>query len=445
MTVNNNGSQKSGIKLILRALKHKNYRLFFAGQGISLIGTWMQQLAMGWLVYRLTHSAFYLGLVPFCSQLPVFGAPIAGVFADHFSKRKILVVTQFLSMIHAMILAALLFFGKIHLGWIIFLSIFIGLVNSFDIPTRQSFVYEMVDDEEDLTNAIALNSLIFNIARLIGPSIAGFLIVLTGSEFICFLINSISFLAVIFSLLAMKLTRPYKKKSASPEILEDLKDGANYAFGFIPIKTVILFTAMISMFAVPYVVLMPIFAKDILHGDSRTLGFLTGCIGLGALIGAIFLASQKNARKFDNITVFAACVFACGLIGFSFSRVLWLSMLLIVLPGFGLMVQAASTNIILQTIVDDDKRGRVMSFHAMAFIGMAPFGNLLAGLTAERYGAPFTLLLCGIFSIAVMLYFLMQVPRIRELVHPIYVRKGIIPEVAQGLDTAAKFSAEIEE
>jgi MFS family permease len=445
MTTNNNGSQKNSIELILRALKHKNYRLYFAGHGTSLIGTWMQQLAMSWLVYRITGSAFYLGLVPFCSQIPVFlGAPIAGVIADHSPKRKILITTQILSMLHAFLLAVLVFFGQINLIWIIALSIFIGIINAFDIPTRQAFVYEIVDNEEDLPNAIALNSLIFNLARLIGPSIAGFLIAMTGNEYICFFINGISFFAVICSLAAMKLTRPIQKKT-SPAILKGLKDGFRYAYDFIPIRTVLIFTALISIVSVPYSVLMPIFAKDILHGDSRTLGLLTSAIGIGALVGAIFLAIQKNPRRFDNIAVFAACVFAIGVIGFSFSKVLWLSLALIVLPGFGLMVQSASTNIILQTITDDDKRGRVMSFHVMAFVGTAPFGNLLGGFVAEKIGAPHTLLLCGICSILVMTYFIFQIPRIRQLVHPIYIRKGIIPEVAQGLNAATQISAETKE
>ncbi|OQA01277.1 MAG: enterobactin exporter EntS [Planctomycetes bacterium ADurb.Bin401] len=445
MVTNSNGTQTSSIKVALRALKHRNYRLFFAGQGISLIGTWMQQLALGWLVYRLTSSAFYLGVVPFCNQLPVFlGAPVAGVFADHWSKRKILITTQICSMALALTLAGLIYFERIELMWIIIFSISIGVVNSFDIPTRQAFVYEMVDNQEDLPNAIALNSLIFNIARLIGPSLAGFLIAFTGSEKICFLINGVSYLAVILSLIGMNISH---KPIVQPvrEVLKGFKDGANYAFGFMPIRTILFFTALISIFAVPYVILMPVFAKDILHGDSSTLGLLTGCIGLGAFVGAIFLAMQKNARKFGEIVIFAACVFAVGLIGFSFSRALWLSLILIVFPGFGLMVQSASTNIILQTIVDDDKRGRVMSFHVMAFVGTAPFGNLLAGFAAERIGAPNTMFLCGILSIAVMSYFIFQIPRIRQLVHPIYVRKGIIPEVAEGLHNAAQVTAQTKE
>jgi len=445
MTTNNNGSSKNGIALILRALKHKNYRLYFAGHGTSLIGTWMQQLAMSWLVYRITGSAFYLGLVPFCSQIPVFlGSPIAGVIADHHPKRQILITTQILSMLHALLLAVLVLLGYINLIWIVALSIFIGVVNAFDISTRQAFIYEIVDNEEDLPNAIALNSLIFNLARLIGPSIAGFLIAMTGDEYICFFLNSISFLAVICSLAAMKNTRPVSKKPAS-NMLTSLREGTKYVWGFSPIRTVLLFTAFISIVAVPYSVLLPIFAKDILNGDSRTLGMLTSAIGIGALVGAIFLAIQKNPRKFDIIVVFAACVFSVGLIGFSLSEVLWLSLLLIVLPGFGLMVQSASTNIILQTITDDDMRGRVMSFHVMAFVGTAPFGNLLAGLVAEKIGAPHTLLACGVCTIIIMLMFVLQIPQLRKMVHPIYVRKGIVPEVAQGLSTATQIAAETKE
>ncbi|MEN6386400.1 MAG: MFS transporter, partial [Phycisphaerales bacterium] len=290
-------------------------------------------------------------------------------------------------------------------------------------------------------NAIALNSLIFNIARLIGPTIAGLLIALTKNEYICFFINGLSFFAVICSLAAMKINRPIQKK-ITPPILEGLKDGFKYAYDFVPIRMVLIFTALISIVSAPYTVLMPIFAKDILHGDSRTLGMLTSSIGVGALIGAVFLAVQKNQRKFDYIVVFAACVFGAGLIGFSFSRVLWLSLALVILPGFGLMVQSASTNIILQTIVDDDKRGRVMSFHVMAFVGTAPFGNLLSGVSAEKIGAPHTLVLCGVLSLMIMVFFIFQIPRIRQLVHPIYVKKGIIPEVAIGLNTATQLAAE---
>ncbi len=437
MATNNKASQqKSNLGLILRALKYRNYRLFFFGQGVSLIGTWMQQLAISWLVYRITGSAFYLGLVSFCNQIPVFlGAPIAGVFADRWPRRRIVMTTQILAMIQAFILTALVAFDSITLAWIILLSVFIGVINAFDMPTRQAFVCEMVDNEEDLPNAIALNSLIFNMARQVGPSIAGFLIALTG-EAVCFFINGVSFLAVIFSLAAMRLSRKVEAKHEGT-MLAGIKDGLAYSFGFVPIRSAFVYTAMMSLVAMPCMVLLPVFAKSILQGGPRTLGFLMGSVGVGAFIGAIFLARRKTVQGLEKVVVFAAGIFAAGVIGFSFSRILWLSLLLAVLPGFGIMVQMASINTILQTIVDDDKRGRVLSFHVMAFIGIAPFGNLLAGFVAEHLGAPHTLLLSGILSIAVMVFFARKLPHIRRMIHPIYVRKGIIPEVAVGLQTAA--------
>ena len=437
MATNNKASQqKSNLGLILRALRYRNYRLFFFGQGISLIGTWMQQLAISWLVYRITGSAFYLGLVSFCNQIPVFlGAPIAGVFADRWPRRRIVITTQVLAMIQAFILTALVAFDSITLAWIILLSVFIGVINAFDMPTRQAFVCEMVDNEEDLPNAIALNSLIFNMARQVGPSIAGFLIALTG-EAVCFFVNGVSFLAVIFSLAAMRLSRKVEAKHEGT-MLAGIKDGLAYSFGFVPIRSAFVYTAMMSLVAMPCMVLLPVFAKSILQGGPRTLGFLMGSVGVGAFIGAIFLARRKTVQGLEKVVVFAAGIFAAGVIGFSFSRILWLSLLLAVLPGFGIMVQMASINTILQTIVDDDKRGRVLSFHVMAFIGIAPFGNLLAGFVAEHLGAPHTLLLSGILSIAVMVFFARKLPHIRRMIHPIYVRKGIIPEVAVGLQTAA--------
>jgi MFS family permease len=437
MAANNNGSQqKTGLKLMLRALKHRNYRLFFVGQGTSLIGTWMQQTAVGWLVFRVTGSPFYLGLVSFCSQIPVFlGAPIGGVLADHWPRRRIIMTTQVLAMIQAFLLTAMVAFNSITLMRIILLSIFMGLINAFDMPSRQAFVYEMVDNEEDLPNAIALNSLIFNMARQVGPLIAGFMIGLAG-ETACFFLNGVSFLAVIYALAAMRLTHSDGPKH-NGTMFAGIRDGLAYSFGFVPIRSILIYTALMSLVAMPYMVLMPVFAKSILHGGPGTYGFLLWSAGIGAFIGAIFLARRKTVQGLDMVVIFSACVFAMGVIGFSFSQNLWLSLLLGALPGFGIMVQMASINTILQTIVDDDKRGRVLSLHVMAFIGTAPLGNLLAGIVAEKIGAPHTIQISGFLSIAVMLFLLKQLPSIRRLVHPIYVRKGIIPEVATGLQTAA--------
>jgi len=442
MAANNNGSQqKSNLGLMLRALKHRNYRIFFFGQGVSLIGTWMQQAAVGWLVFRVTGSPFYLGLVSCCSQIPVLlASAIAGDCADRWPRRRIVIITQVLAMIQAFLLTAMVALDGITMVRIILLSLFMGVINAFDMPTRQAFVSEMVDNEEDLPNAIALNSMIFNLARQIGPLLAGFLIGLV-SEAACFFLNGVSFLAVIYSLAAMRLTRSSGPKH-NGTMVAGIKDGLAYAFGFVPIRSILTYTAMTSLVAMPYV-LMPVFAKSILHGDSRTLGFLMGSVGLGAFIGAIYLARRKSVQGLEKVVVVAAGVFAAGTIGFSFSRNLWLSLCLVALPGFGIMVQMASINTILQTIVDDDKRGRVMSLHVTAFIGIAPLGNLLAGITAEHLGAPHTLLLSGLLSIAVIAFFARKLPHIRRLIHPIYVRKGIIPEVAAGLQTAAGVESQV--
>lgn len=437
MTANSNGSQeKTDLQLILRALKHRNYRLFFFGQGTSLIGTWMQSVALSWLIYNMTGSKFYLGLVAFCGQLPILlCSAIAGVCADRWSRIRIIMIMQILEMIQAFVLTALVFFHIITILQIILLTTIMGFINAFDMPARQAFVVEMVDDPEDLPNAIALNSLIFNMARLVGPSIAGFIIAILG-ETACFFINGLSFLAVIYSLAIMKLTHSDGPKH-NGTIVAGIKDGLKYAYDFVPLRTILTYTAIMSLIAMPYFILMPVFAKDILVGDSRTLGFLVGSIGLGAFIGAVYLARRKSVPGLEKVVVVAAGVFAAGAIGFSFSRNFWLSLILVSLPGFGIMVQLAAINTILQTIVDDDKRGRVMSLHVTAFIGMAPFGSLLTGYVAQKIGAPYTLLICGILTIAVALLFAQKLPHIRRLIHPIYVRKGIIPEVAKGLQTAA--------
>ena len=437
MATNNNGSQqKSELALMLRALKHRNYRLFFTGQGISLIGTWMQMAALGWLVYRLTGSPYYLGLVAFCGQIPVlFGSLIGGYFADRWPRRRIVITTQVLAMIQAFGLAAMVYFDAITMVRIILLSIFLGAINAIDMPTRQAFVPEMVDDDEDLPNAIALNSMIFNLARQIGPMIAGFLIGEFG-EATCFFINAVSFLAVIYSLAAMRQTRSSGVKH-NGAMLAGIKDGLRYAFGFVPIRSILLYTAMMSLVAMPYAVLMPVFAKSILRGGPQTYGSLLWSTGIGAFIGAIYLARRKNVQGLEKVVVVAAGIFAAGVIGFSFSKNLWLSLMLIALPGFGVMVQMASINTILQTIVDDNMRGRVMSLHVTAFIGTMTLSNLLAGVTAEYLGAPHTLLLSGLLSVAVTVFFARKLPHIRRIIHPIYIRKGIIPEVAAGLQTAA--------
>jgi MFS family permease len=402
-----------GLKLLLRAFKYRNYRLFFTGQGISLIGSWMQRIAMSWLVYRLTNSPFLLGLVGFTGQIPtLFLAPYAGVLSDRLNRIRIITLTQFLALIQALILSILVLTDRIEVWHIVSLSIFLGIVTAFDNPTRQAFVVEIVEDKNDLGNAIALNSFMFNSARLIGPSVAGILIAVVG-EGICFLLNAISYIAVIIALFAMKV-KPKQKTTSTKRIWEELKDGATYAFGFAPIRDLLLLLSLISLVGMPYTVLMPIFAKNILGGGPHTLGFLMAGVGCGAIGGAVFLASRKNAQGLEKIIPIASTIFGVGLITFSLSRMFLLSFILIAISGFGMMVQNVSSNTLIQTIVDDDKRGRVMSFHSMAFMGIAPFGSLLAGSLASRIGAPNTLIIGGIACLFGAIAFACQLPKMRS-------------------------------
>jgi len=414
-----------GLQLIFRALHHRNYRLFFGGQGVSLIGTWMQQIAMSWLVYRMTQSAFLLGVIGFLGQIPAFLlSPFAGVLIDRWNRHRILVGTQSLAMIQAFILAFLTLTGTIAIWHIIILALSLGFVNAFDMPTRQAFVVEMVETGEDLGNAIALNSFLFNGARLLGPSIGGILISLLG-EGVCFLLNGISFIAVIAALLAMKMTKR-EIRSKSSHVLQGIKEGFTYAFGFPPIRSLLLLLGLVSLAAMPYTVLMPVFAKNILHGGPHTLGFLLGASGVGALVGAIYLASRKSVLGLGRLIVIALNIFGIGLIAFSVSRVLSLSLLLLAFTGFGMMVQMASTNTVLQTIVEEDKRGRVMSLYTMAFMGMVPFGSLLAGTLASKIGAPGTIMISGLACILGSILFARKLPALREMVRPIYIEKEIL-------------------
>ena len=413
------------LKRMVRALRHRNYRLFFAGQGISLIGTWMQRIAMGWLVYRLTHSAFLLGLVGFTGQIPIFLlTPFAGVLADRLNRHRMLVVTQTLAMMQALALALLILTGTIAVWHIVFLSIFLGFVDALDMPVRQSFLVEMIENREDLGNAIVLNSSIVNSARLIGPSVAGILIAYVG-EGVCFLLNAISYLAVIASLLAMKIVAR-RIESPGTDIFQGVKEGFSYAFGFSPIRSVLLLISAVSLLGMPLTVLMPVFAGDILHGDSHTLGFLMGASGTGALVGAIYLASRRKILGLEKWTALACGIFGVGLIVFSQSRNFWFSLLLMLITGFGMLVQMASGNTLLQAVVDEDKRGRVMSLYTMAFRGMVPFGSLLGGSLASKIGAPNTVLIGGASCVLGALLFTRTLPSMTKMVRSVYAKKGIV-------------------
>ncbi|MDQ5986877.1 MAG: Enterobactin exporter EntS [Syntrophus sp. SKADARSKE-3] len=408
-----------------RTLRSRNYRLFFGGQCISLIGTWMQQIAVSWMVYRLTNSVFLLGIVSFATQIPTFVfSPFAGVLTDRWDRYRILLVTQSLSMLQALLLAIFILSHTVTIWHIVVISLFLGCVNALDLPTRQSFVMVMIENKEDLGNAIALNSAMFNASRLAGPAIAGILISMVGEGW-CILLNAISYLAVIAALMCMKISivRPEKKNT---NIVQELKEGFVYAYGFTPIRAILLLLALTSMMGVPYVVLLPPFAKDILHGGSQTLGFLMSAAGAGALVGVVFLASKRSVLGLGKILGLSSGLFGASLIGFSFSRIIWISLAFMFTTGMGLMVMIAAGNTLLQTIVDDDKRGRIMSFFGVAVIGVVPFGSLVAGSLAGMIGVPDTLLIGGGFCIIGSLFFIRALPRLRDTIRPIYLRKSII-------------------
>jgi len=416
----------SGVSHAWRALRHRNFRLFFGGQSISLIGTWMTRVATGWLVYRLTGSALLLGTVSFAGQIPSFLlAPMAGVWVDRLDRRQVLLWTQALSMVQSLALAALTLSGHITIPALLALSVMQGCINAFDMPGRQSFMVQMVDDRRDLQNAIAINSSMVNMARLIGPSLAGMLIAVS-SEGWCFLVDGVSYIAVIASLLAMRLHAPAVPRVAA-SALSELKAGWTYVSGFVPVRTILLLFAVVSLMGMPFVVLMPIFAAKVLHGGPHTLGFLTGALGLGALSSALSLAARKSVRGLVRIIPLSAVVFGAGLIGFGWSHTFWLSMLMVMVAGMGMMQGMAASNTVIQTIVSDDKRGRVMSYYTMAFMGMAPFGSLLAGSMADALGAPVTVMVNGAVVLLGAAWFATRLPSVRRELRPVYRELGILP------------------
>jgi MFS family permease len=412
---------------MVRALRHRNYRLFFSGQSLSLIGTWMTRIATSWLVFRLTHSTLLLGVVGFAGQIPSFLlAPFAGVLVDRWNRHRLLVATQVLAMLQSAALAALALGGVIRIWHIVALSVFQGVINAFDMPARQSFLVEMIDDREDLGNAIALNSSMVNAARLLGPSIGGGLIAAVGEGW-CFFWDAVSYVAVVISLLLMRIAARPRRAARHEPVLEKLLEGWRYVAASRPIRSILLLLALVSLVGMPYSVLMPDFAASVLHGGPHTLGFLMAASGVGALSGALFLASRRSVLGLGKLVPIMAAVFGVGLIGVALSRSVWIALLLLFATGLGFMMQMASSNTLIQTLVEDDKRGRVMSFYTMAFMGTAPFGSLLAGALADRIGTPGTLLAGGVGCIAGALWFARLLPSLREEVRPVYMEKGILP------------------
>ncbi|MGA8731790.1 MAG: MFS transporter [Terracidiphilus sp.] len=420
-----------------RALRHRNFRLFFAGQSISLIGTWMTRIATSWLVYRLTKSALLLGTVSFAGQIPTFLlAPLAGVLVDRLDRRKVLVWTQSLAMVQSLALAWLTLSHRITIAEVLALSAMQGIVNAFDMPGRQSFMVEMVEDRADLSNAIAINSSMVNAARLIGPSLAGMLIAVTNEGW-CFLIDGISYIAVIASLLMMRLPRA-KVHHVATTMIAQMREGWAYVSGFTPVRTILMLFALLSLMGWPFMVLMPIFAAQVLHGGPHTLGFLMGAVGVGSLVSALSLVIRRSVRGLTKMIPIAAAAFGIGLICFGLSRVLWLSLLMMFVTGFGMMQGMVASNTILQTLVDEKMRGRVMSYYTMAFVGMAPFGSLLAGALAHAIGAQRTVIVSGVACILGSLWFWSRLKAVRKEMRPVYERLGIVPQANLVIEESGK-------
>ncbi|MBF2027014.1 MAG: MFS transporter [Oscillatoriales cyanobacterium C42_A2020_001] len=409
------------------ALRSKNYRLFFGGQGLSLIGSWMTQVATIWLVYQLTNSALILGIVGFTGQIPSFVlAPFGGVLVDRRNPHQILIVTQILAMLQSLALATLTLMGVIQIWHILILSFCQGLINAFDAPARQTFVKDLVERPADLASAIALNSSLVNGARLVGPAIAGIIIARIGTGF-CFLVDGISYIAVIAALLAMHLPRRPTVNQGKIDVLQWIREGFEYAFGFPPIRAILLLMAIFSLSAMSYTTLVPIFATEVLQGDAHTLGFLMAASGIGALMGGIYLTTRTTVVGLGKVIMVAPALAGAGLIAFALSRNLSLSLLCSLAIGLGSILQIAASNTVLQTVVEDSKRGRVLSLFTMAFLGVVPFGNLLFGVLASRIGAPATLVLGGSVCLLASFVFSQQLPNLRKLVKPIYQQAGILP------------------
>ena len=438
--------RSSNLRFMLRAFRYRNYRLFFSGQIVSLVGTWLSMVATNWLVYRLAsqaddaNAAFVLGAVGFAGQIPIFLlAPFAGVWVDRFSRRHILMTTQALAMLQSFALALLAWQGVITIWQIVALNILQGVINAFDMPARQAFVVEIVGDRNDLSNAIALNSSMVHSARFLGPLLAGVLIYQLG-EAACFFIDGFSYFGVLIALWMMRVA-PRPEAGERARALGAFNEGLRYAFGFRPIRVLLLMVAITSLMTMPQSVLMPIFANEILGGGELTLGILLGASGVGAVCGSLYLASRRTVVGLGKVMLTAGAVLGAGLLILAVSRQLWLSVPVLCVCGFGMVVQMASANTLLQTIVDDDKRGRVMSLFTMCFIGMAPFGSLIAGTVASTIGASWTVALAGLACMAASGRLALLLPEMRQLVQPIFVRKGILPPVADGMQSSATVAA----
>ena len=408
-------------------MRHRNFRLFFAGQGISLMGTWMTRLALSWLTYRLTGSALLLGLVGFSGQIgTALLSPFAGVWVDRWDKRRLLVWTQILSAAQSLALAWLTLTGRITIHEVIGLAAVQGIIDAFDMPARQSFMIQMVGgSKEDLGNGIALNSSMVNGARLVGPAAAGFLIAKVGEGY-CFLFDGLSYLAVIASLVAMRVAVMPPRAGVRASVAKQMAEGWAYVSGFMPVRTILLLFAACSFLGLPFMTLLPIFSTKVLHGGAHTLGLLTAANGLGALGSALALAMRRSVRGLTRVIAISAAVFGAGLVVFGMSEVLWLSLVAMLLCGFGMMQVMAASNTVLQTIIPEERRGRVMGWFVLAFAGMMPFGSLAAGWLAHRIGAPRGVLLTGCGVLLAAGWYASRLPTLRRELRPVYAALGLM-------------------
>lgn len=421
---------------ILVSLKTRNFRLYFGGMCVSLTGTWMQQIAMSWLVYALTGSVFLLATVTFMAQIPILiVTPFMSVLVDRFNRRKLLLLTQTLSMLQALFMALLTLTGLIQVWHIMLLSIFIGCINALDNPTRQAF-YPSLVPKENLSNAIALNSAVINGSRLIGPALGGILIGIFG-EGICFLLNGISYLGVIIALLMMQL-KPFIPHPCKQNIIADIREGFSYVSGNIPIRALLLLMSVISFFGLPLMTFIPAYVKDILQGESEMLGLLLSCIGIGSFSAAIYLAARKSVLGLGKIVTLSGCLLGLSLMCISFITVPWAAALICIPVGFAIISTVASINTLLQTLSDENKRGRVMGYLAMTFTGMAPIGSMILGALEKYTSLPLIILCSGICCTAGAILFEHYRPLVHRHAHPIYIQKGIIREIASGLENAEK-------
>jgi MFS family permease len=415
------------VKPALRAFRSKSFRVFYTGQGLSLLGNWIQTVAMSWLVYRVTGSALLLGVTAGAQQLPIlFLAPVAGVWADRVNRRRLLMLIQSLAFVQALALAMLTFAGAIRVPELIALALFLGIITAFETPTRQAFLLELIDHREDLPNAIALQSMLFQSTRFVGPSVAGLMLAAVGEAW-CFVVNALCYLAIIVTYGIVR-ARPRELPDTGVSWWRQLVSGFSYAFGFTGTRRLLLLLMVVGFFTAPWSSLMPIFAAETFGGDSKTFGFLIGAVGLGAIAGTFALAARSSVRGLGRVIASTTVVAGFALVGFSQSGMLWLSLIFLAVFGAGLVVTAASINTILQTVAEEDRRARIISLYVMCFLGFAPIGNFTAGALAEEIGAHWTLLGCGLIVVLAGSIFALGLKSWARAVRPVYLKQGIIRE-----------------